>query len=125
MGDGSALGDSVKPPLFTNSSRIDDGVFSAKFRVLNLTFYSQIEPPSPLFLLGLIHKAILKRVPNTIKINEIIGQHEPVRARLHRILICGVLIHATVTTGQQGWRVIIRDHHEQERVRCTLSGMHL
>jgi hypothetical protein len=52
MGDGSALGDKASPPVIVNSFRIDDGVFSAKFRVQNLRFYSQIEPPTPPFPAG-------------------------------------------------------------------------
>jgi hypothetical protein len=52
-----------------------------------------------------------------------IGRHEPIRARCHRILICGVLVHVTVTTGQRVRRVIIRTHHEREIVSSMLLGI--
>ena len=52
-----------------------------------------------------------------------IGRHEPIRARRHRILICGVLVHVTVTTDQHIGCFIIRTHCEREIVSSTLLGM--
>jgi hypothetical protein len=52
-----------------------------------------------------------------------IGRHEPIRARHHRILICGVLVHVTVTTRRRVGCVIIRTHHEREIVSSMLLGM--
>jgi hypothetical protein len=84
------------------------------------------------YLRGLIYKAIRERVHNTIRINGIhwygahmtpIGRHEPIRVRRHRILICGVLVHVTVTTCRRVGRIIIRTHREQEIVSSTPLGM--
>jgi hypothetical protein len=47
----------------------------------------------------------------------------PIRVRRHIILICGVLVHVTVTTGRHVGRVIIRTNRESEIVSSTLLGM--
>jgi hypothetical protein len=52
-----------------------------------------------------------------------IGRHEPIRDRRHRILICGVLVHVTVTTGRRVRRVIIRTHRERKIVLSMLLGV--
>ncbi len=89
-------------------------------------FWQPNRPPSP-FLLDLIHKPVLKRVPNTPRINGLlwygaqmasIRWYKSLSERGYRILSCGVLVLVTVTTDWIGQLVVVGGHCEHTRAWC-------
>jgi hypothetical protein len=49
--------------------------------------------------------------------------HPHVGTLIRRIVICGILVHFTMTTGRRVGSVIIRTHREREIVLLSLLGM--